>query len=60
MKKKLTLALAASMFVLTLSVTPPHASASADMYLTLGDDGSNSTPPKPTFWDDVKHFLLSF
>jgi len=59
MKKSMTLALAASIFVVTLAATPHRAMASVETYLTIDDGGGEPTPspkpapPGPSFWGFV-------
>jgi hypothetical protein len=57
MKKTMTLALAASIFALTLAATPHRALAASNSYLTI--DGIEEPAPAPqpshqtTFWEGV-------
>jgi hypothetical protein len=57
MKRTMTLALAASIFALTLAATPHRALAASNSYLTI--DGIKEPAPAPqpphqtTFWEGV-------
>jgi hypothetical protein len=59
MKRTMTLALAASIFTLTMAATPHHALAASNTYLII--DGAQPSPPPPphqdTFWDIVCFFF---
>jgi hypothetical protein len=65
MKRKLTLALTASMLTLALAAGPQRASAAANSYLTIdgvssesGSGSSNGSHPS-SIWDDIVHFFSS-
>jgi Spy/CpxP family protein refolding chaperone len=62
MKKKMTLALAASMLILTMAAAPHRALAASENYLTLdggggSDSGSHTTQPEVTWWNSLLWML---
>jgi hypothetical protein len=63
MKRKFTLAFAASVFALSLLTAPPRASAAAEIFLPLdgitGDsDGGGSSPaPAPSIWGFIVYLF---